>query len=477
MPPTLVHSEAPPDGFMRFTLVGSGAASGVPVMGHFSGNGCACEEAIAHPMGPDARNVASLLITVPLRLTQAAEMAEAEREADAMKADEKGQSTRDDTREHDASKEAAAAASSPTSAKPAHNNFTSPLFNTLRGRKVFHVMVDCGKTFRDAYFRILTRENLRSLDALFFTTGKPSAISGVDDLRDLQSMESTPDGEWLIHHYIPTYVLPQTKRDLHGTVKYIMNNSIDMGPSHSTRTEYEKAWEAVKQQREAARPGKAWNNIGIRRSAALQLMTVSDFLPTPLYVPSFDDLPVYALPLYCQGREKTEMRMLDGTITSNEMSMGLVIGRGARCRKSTTMGMTPRGDRKEDTVGGSCAVYLSHVSHIPEATMEFLEDLAVIDVLFIDCLHGPGIASEEHYCMDEVAELAARLLPKRLITTGMSCDVLSGEGQRQLDHAVQRAIARRDCGENQEHGTCSQRSPSIVDVAIGYDGLVVELPM
>lgn len=475
MTPPLVHSQAPASGFIRFTLVGSGAASGVPVIGHFGGNGCACEEAIAHPMGADARNVTSLLMTFQPSEGQAAEMVEREKAAQQDDAPNQADEQNSDTKDN------LEVASSPTSAKPAHNNFTSPLFNTLHGKKVFQVMVDCGKTFRDAYFRILTRENLRSLDALFFTTGKPSAISGVDDLRDLQSMKSTADGEWLIHHYIPTYVLPQTKRDLNGTVKYIMNNSIDMGSSHSTRSEYEKAWEAMKQQRAAARPGKAWNNIGIRRSAALQLMTVSDLAPTRLYVPPFgDEVPVFGLPLCCHAASGCGSDAEAAEARNQNMAMGIAIGRGVCCRKSDDQRKTRRSD-----VGGpgsSCVVYLSDVARIPDATMQFLEDLAGIDVLFIDCLHGPGVTSEEHFCMDQVAELAARLMPKRLITTGMSCDVLSVEGQRQLEHAVQKAIARQVAeAEAEAHGggaTASSSSVSRkVEVVIGYDGLAVELPM
>eukprot|EP00796_Vickermania_ingenoplastis_P010181 gene10181-7132_t len=397
------HKQPPPAGCMRLTLVGSGAATGVPVVGHFGG-GCACEDAVAHPDGPHARNVAALLITFRTPGDEAAEAA------------------------------APPAAAPQTGAKSSHADFTSPMLNTLHGVKVHHALVDCGKTFRDAYFRVLTSENLRSVDALFLTSGKPSAMSGVDDLRDLQSMSSA-GGEWHIHRYIPSYMLPQTRAALGGAVPYIVRNSLDMGPSQDSREGHEAAWEAAKVRR-AAESHRAWNNIGIRRSTSLQLITVPTASPARIYVPPFGDTPVYAVPVSSGS-------------SGAELSLGLVFGRGTRFKGEPG----PR--------SGSCVAYLSDVASLPVAALAFLHRLEAIDLLIVDCLHGPGRSDPAHLCMDQAADLAARLRPQRVVTTGMSCDLFQDEALPALEAAMAERLP----------------SGSAVAVSIGYDGLDMVLPL
>lgn len=416
---------------MRLTLVGSGADTGVPVIGHYDGAGCACEDAIQHPTGFHARNVASLLITLRCQ--------DGDPDLSRGEATDEKQDCATTASSTNTNSTPGQSSTSPT-AKRSHADFTSPLYNTLHGERVYHLLVDSGKTMRDAYFRVMTRENLRSVDSLFLTSGKPSSMAGVDDLRDLQSMSSVGHGEWLIHHYIPTFVLPQTKAALEGTVKYIIRNSIDMGSSCSSKEAYTAAWEKIKHARASERQ-TAWNNIGIRRSTALQLLTVPDAAPEKVYVPPCGpNVPVYTLPL----------RSGEG---GQDASLGLAFGRGIAFRSH----------QEKVVPNASCVVYLSDVFQVPQTTLFFLKDLVVIDILIVDCLHGAGKISNAHMCVDQVAELVCTLRPRRVVTTGMSCDISMLSGKREMEEALRRRV---------EAAAMRQ-----IQIDVGYDGLVMEIPL
>eukprot|EP01068_Selenidium_serpulae_P012334 Selendium_serpulae@DN5802_c0_g1_i1.p1 len=54
------------------------------------------------------------------------------------------------------------------------------------------VLVDCGKTFRDAALRTLTQNGIVLIDAVFLTHDHQDAIAGLDDIRDLQQFYRVP---------------------------------------------------------------------------------------------------------------------------------------------------------------------------------------------------------------------------------------------------------------------------------------------
>jgi phosphoribosyl 1,2-cyclic phosphodiesterase len=63
------------------------------------------------------------------------------------------------------------------------------------------VLIDCGKTVREACMRQLPRLSVRTVDAVVLTHGHADAILGLDDLRDIQAGEglgdSAPTPVWL----------------------------------------------------------------------------------------------------------------------------------------------------------------------------------------------------------------------------------------------------------------------------------------
>lgn len=436
------HNEPPDPGFMRVTLVGSGPPQGVPVLGHFQERGCVCAEVLDHPLSRDARLSASLLITFqPLLPSQmSGAWIEDRYQSDP---DEKRSSFRTPP-------------TSPTSEKQktSHHSFTSPVYNTLHGARVHHILIDCGKMFRDAYFKVLLNENLRCLNGLFLTSSSASSLGGLDDLRDLQSMSCELGvGEWFVHHFIPTYVLPEILQKLQCKVPYILRNSLVMGSCPSSPSEYFAGWSKMKKSREAENAPRQWNNIGIRRSTALQIYTIplasspsvstgmkayppthegkknSDHpsgysadekdnasnIPVKIYVDAFGpDVPVYALPL--GGVEKNTHTPLNSS-AQLPTCFGLAFGRGIRmkptaqgmvftpllfsktspppllrdapCTTSTEEAVTTEGKTALDT-GGSCVVYLPYVGcGLSEGSLAFLNSLQRIDLLILECLCGP----------------------------------------------------------------------------------------
>lgn len=399
------HHPPPPLGYLRLTLVGCGADSGVPVLGHSKELNCACDEAIQHPNGFTARSTTSLLCTF--------------------------------------SPSASAGKLFPVeelnSGTVSHGDFTSPTFNTLDGEMVRHVLIDCGKQFRDAYFNVMTNHNVRSVDALFITSDSLSySIGGLDDLRDLQSMRSTSEGEWIVHHFIPTYLLPSSKKVFTDRFPYIRSNSMDLGECSETKEEHENLLDKEKKRLEEAK-SKPWNNIGIRRSTALHLLTVPMAVPRQVYVEAFAqcDIPVFVVPL-------------NGGEGGAEKSYGLVFGRGVAFNKNSV----------ESHRAGSVVVYLPNAAAIPSITMAFLESLVKIDVLFVDCLLGPGKTSAHHLCLDQVLTLADHLHPHQVIPVGLSCDLSYEDGQKILKaHSLK------------------STDDSRADFIMAYDGLMMNIPL
>lgn len=439
----LTQLEPPPPGYMRVTLVGSGSEKGVPVLGHFEERGCLCAEVFVNPLSRDARLSAALLVTFQ-PLSSSATPGDGN---EAILCEDGNQKTAFTT--------ATPVTLSPIpppleKQKTSHNSFTSPLVNNLQGTHVHHILVDCGRMFRDAYFKVLLRENLRCLNALFLTSSSIASLGGLDDLRDLQSMSCELGvGEWSIHHFIPTFVLPQTMETLREKVPYILQNSLIMGSCPSNRKEYLAGWTEMKKKRAEERAPKEWNNIGIRRSTALQLYAIpfsvpaeregDDVIndvknvgneersghgekeegggdaPTRVYVDAFGpDIPVYTVPLGGPTNERRENTVPECIVSSKRSPcFGLVFGQGtqfksipeasvktslppSRSSSSPPPTLFSSGETHADTKG-SCVVYLPYLRYeIPESSVTFLDRLEKIHLLIFECPYGPP-DKESHY--------------------------------------------------------------------------------
>ncbi|KAH9600582.1 Metallo-beta-lactamase [Trypanosoma melophagium] len=359
------------------TIVGSGVSTGIPVIGHFSGK-CACAAALNDMNGPNRRNNVSLLITVPSR--------------------------------------------------------------EASDKAVKHVLIDCGKTFRDAYFRVLAKHKVQYLDALLITHDHADAIAGLDDLRDLQFMTVDENDDWLVKQYISTYTSMRTVDVLRKQVGYIYRNSRMVGSAPASKEAHETLMQHFN---EEYKLNGLSNNIGKCRSTALDFFTLPDTTPTPFYVPALgSEFPMYAVPVE-HG--------------AGYMSLGFVFGPGVAFHSTgaTTFNVKDK----------SCVVYLSDVSFIPAAAMAFLQDLVKIDVLIVDLLYGSGQRHPTHYCMDDVMRLVESLQPIRTYGIGMYCNIEHTKGNEELHERLE---------ELRRNGKCSDR---VISVMLGFDNLEIPLPL
>lgn len=451
----------PPPGHMSLTIVGSGTSTAIPVIGHI-GTDCACRDAIANPNGPNRRSNVSLLITTtptppgaqasPPLLLAGGVVDGTPNEAVMEKEDE--------------DKEKAGFS---------HRVFASAHGNTINDTPVHLTLIDCGKTFRDAYFRILVGRQVRLIDALLLTHDHADAVAGLDDLRDLQRMHMVAGTDnWMIDSFVPTYLLGSTLATLTDRVGYIVRNSHVVGRAAKDKAAHEALMAAHVTGLKREKGEDGWNVIGIRRSTALQFFTLPEKEVIPFYVPALgggrldsdsatdanshlngggdggvDDCE--AMPMYAVPVEHGE----------DYVSLGFVFGRGVAF-KNTQQHETQQQRQRV----GSCVAYISDVSGFPAASVAFLESLVRIDVLILDCLHGPGAAvNAVHFNMDEAVACVAHLKPRRAVLIGMYCDVEHEAGQRALAGKLSGLVSAGvlELGE-------------VESIELGYDGMEIVLP-
>lgn len=119
---------------MQLTFVGTGASCAVPVIGHFT-TSCACDEAIRSHDSVNRRSNVSLMITL-------------------------------------------------THQAATHNDCKG---DDDDNRQSVRILIDAGKTFRDAYFRVLAPLHVRYVDVLLLTHGHADAMQCVEQVCELQS--------------------------------------------------------------------------------------------------------------------------------------------------------------------------------------------------------------------------------------------------------------------------------------------------
>ncbi|KAF0716282.1 Aste57867_2925 [Aphanomyces stellatus] len=85
-----------------------------------------------------------------------------------------------------------------------------------------HILIDCGKTFRESVLRCLPQHNVHPVDAVVLTHGHADACFGLDDLRDVQrkASTSTPSLEAL-----PIHCSHRTRAEIEGKFDYLFASS------------------------------------------------------------------------------------------------------------------------------------------------------------------------------------------------------------------------------------------------------------
>ncbi|TPP54045.1 Beta-lactamase domain family protein [Leishmania donovani] len=326
---------------MRLTFVGTGVSSAIPVIGHLTTD-CACRDAIANPSGPNRRNNVSLLISLPFA---------------------EGES----------------------------------------GVEWHHVLIDCGKTFRSAYMRVLAPMRVQYVDALLITHGHADAMHCVEELCGMQAeaaaryaQSSSPSSAARTLaptvvprtlRRVPTFLTAPTLDQIAMVSPELVTQSFHIGAAPTTEMAYHSALAAT------ADTTAGSSSSAEALSTVMDIFYMDDKKPQRMHVP-FGPLSPAA----------SAARGVNATDPASDLpfySFPVEHGKGYV----------------------SMAWVFGHVSHIPATSMAFLQDLVKIDVLVLDLLAEHGAPSASHYCADEAIPLVVALAPRRTYFVGMFCSL------------------------------------------------------
>jgi hypothetical protein len=125
----------------------------------------------------------------------------------------------------------------------------------------------------------------------------------------------------------------------------------------------------------------------------------------------------------------------------------------------------PDRSRLERAAGaeGTCVLYLSDVSSVPEDVMAALERMSAIDVLVVDMLL-PDEQHFSHYSIDDAWALILRLQPRVAYGTGMFCKI--------EHHATNAVLAERLAAYRA--GLPEGQVTRIEQVVLAHDGLELD---
>lgn len=223
------------------------------------------------------------------------------------------------------------------------------------------VMVDAGKTMRDACLSQLPKVGVQQVNALLLTHGHADAVLGLDDIRDLQQSERVVVSDPLnpgnkVHGFrilsgpLPIYLSHETMETVKSIFPYLTNPPKFLDEA---------------------------NNVIERRVACINLCPIPERSSLDV-----DGLHVEIFPTYHGG---------------TYVSLGFTFGLPGQF------------------------VYISDVKIIPDETMIYLKSLPRIKVFVIDCLDHEGIWS--HMGLHEAIAVCRELNPEVVYFTGMCCSL------------------------------------------------------
>jgi phosphoribosyl 1,2-cyclic phosphodiesterase len=245
-----------------------------------------------------------------------------------------------------------------------------------------HLLIDCGKTFRESVLKTFPKIDVKNISGVVLTHGHADACLGMDDLREVQTLQQTQDPitkEWIKNAPDPlvVYCSQKTKLEIQDKFDYLMEKVPPSLPSSSSSSSSSSSTTTTTYSDEKPTPKEAV----YRWIAQLRFKLFDSFVPFELCGIKLTPLPVL------HGRDY--------------LSHGFEFGEEADFR----------------------FVYLSDVSEIIPETLEFLLDpkkkqidVLMIDALYLDKCHGT------HMNLEAVLQEARQIQPKRTLLTGMSHD-------------------------------------------------------
>ncbi|KPI89422.1 hypothetical protein ABL78_1458 [Leptomonas seymouri] len=452
---------------MRLTFVGTGVSCAIPVIGHLTSN-CACRDAIQHPDGPNRRNNVALLISLPYS-----------------KASVSGEKRANE----DGSREV----------------------------EWHHILIDCGKTFRNAYMRVLAPIGVRFVDALLLTHGHADAMHCVEELcgmqteaaRDYKASAPIPPSKQTtdapcgtddsVHEIpralrrIPTYLTHPTLEQIEMVSRELVRSSFHVGLAPTSREMYVRAlWEAdnatssyVAETSAFNAPSTVMDLFFLDEKAPQRIyMPIGPFTTQPFFVAAGPEQSAVCTPPSAMAQADEELPFYSFPVEHGPLyiSMCFVFGRGISFKSRQREG--PSSSLPE----GSCVVYISDVSAIPEGSMAFLLDLVKIDILILDLLAEHGTSSASHYCADEAIPIVVKLAPRKTYFVGMFCSLEHHSANKQLAQEltdlkteVRKALAtlstQNACSPEEalQHAKKRQFLEETVSMELAYDGQQLDI--
>jgi phosphoribosyl 1,2-cyclic phosphodiesterase len=251
------------------------------------------------------------------------------------------------------------AVSTPRSKNKRNNVSIAVIFGEGNTKKC--IMVDAGKTMRDACISQLPKFKVKQVNALLITHGHADAMLGLDDIRDLQQSEriKVPDpvdpnvsvyGFRILSGPMPIYMTEDTCDVVRNVFPYLTNP-----PKYLDEA----------------------NNVIERRVALINLQPIPDRSSLRIEGMSVECFPTYHGGTY--------------------VSLGFTFGAPGQF------------------------VYISDVKIIPEESMAFLKSLPRIKTFVLDCLDHNGIWS--HLGLHEAISICKEINPETVYFTGMCCSL------------------------------------------------------
>ena len=237
------------------------------------------------------------------------------------------------------------------------------------------VLIDCGKTIREASMRHFPLLGINTINAIVLTHGHADAVLGLDDARDIQSSGSyIVNGvkKWKPPEPTPVFLNQDTMNVCKKVFPYLM-------------PEDEQNSEKKDIQRRVA--SLSWN------------MYKEDEYFKPFY------------PLQNKNVEFTPIPMYHG---GTYICMGFII----KTHDPTT------GSRKT-------IAYLSDLHDLPERSFNTLKQLSKIDLLVIDVLTNSRAISS-HFTLEQAVDVVKILRPVKAIAVGMTCGIGMHDDVNQL---------------------------------------------